>query len=178
MVYRHKSVSDHNKTNRTPLTLKYLSLLLLLLLQMALAKAQVSCGIPFPPKNLRPDTITTYSFSEHTVPVSQFPDAEPTSNYSFKTSRFQMTWMPVKTSDINYFIAGSTRYSPGYQSVDTTKLTLWGKEHLAVLLQKKKAYAVFIFQPGLQHQTIYLLKFKGKKNRIPASRYLETYFVR
>jgi len=74
-----------------------------------IAHGQIDCGMTWPKENLRPDTVSTFLFTNKSLSVTNFQNAKPTSNFSFRTKLFDLTWMPIYTSHINDFIDGSLK---------------------------------------------------------------------
>ena len=75
---------------------RYLYFLLCSFVFMAKANAQV-CSVPIV-ENQRPDTVTIYSFTGHTLPADQLPGAKPMSNHGFRTKIFKIKWLMINVN--------------------------------------------------------------------------------
>ena len=118
--------------------------------------------IPWPPEDLRPDTITTYLFLNNSIPISHLPESKPTSNFSFKTRDFNMNLLAVKQSDMNDFVKRSLK---GEQIIDTLNCTIFGEVNTAIVIKSKRKIVLYIFQDKKEEQDIFIATIK-KKNKI------------
>jgi hypothetical protein len=138
------------------------------------AHGQIVCGMNWPKENLRPDTVSTFLFKDKSLSVKGFQNAKPTSNFSFSTKYFDMTWMPIYTSDIKKFIDRSFKSYPKHQIIDTLNCKIFGQNHntIVVKLKRKIQLVTFLNQNG--QQDIFITTIKDRKKIKQTIEYLET----
>jgi len=138
------------------------------------AQGQIDCGVPWPKENLRPDTVTTFLFTVKSLSVTSFQNVKPTSNFSFKTKLFDLTWMPINTSDINGFIGRSLKTFEQNQIIDTLNCKIFGQDHRTIVIKTKRKIQLLIFpnQPG--QQDIFILSLHNKHKLKQTIEYIET----
>lgn len=150
-------------------------LLILLLLLPVAAGAQLSCGMPWPPENKRPDTITTFRIADLTIPVRQLPGVRATSDFSFKAKHFDLLWAPVSTRNIHEFIRSTVRGSDPKQPVDTLHCTLGTKDYIVIAFSYNRKNKLLLYQDRQGSQDILLVTLKREKYRPEAFRLLSDY---
>lgn len=121
---------------------------------------QIICSIPVNRENLRPDTITVFSFLEKNVEVKNVPKAKPISNHSFQTNKFTLIWVYVHTEDMDAFAKNSLSHWKNIEIIDTLQCFFQEKNHTAVLKKIEDNFRLFIYPKQSGAQYIFSATFK------------------
>lgn len=139
------------------------------------AYCQIDCGIPWPLENSRTDTLTNYLFLDRTIPMINLPDVLVTSNFSFKTKKFNVTWMPIYTENIELFIERSLTHRTSIKILDTLQCSIQEKNHTVIVIKKEKRFSLYVYYNQNGEQDIIIVDFRKQKYIKRILQYLETY---
>jgi len=115
-------------------------------------------------ENKRPDTITSFVFIDKVLSVSDFENANPTSNNSFNTKFFKLKWMPVKTSNIDDFVNRSIR---GAKVLDTLACKILGNDYHAIIIIHKRKLLILFYLKRIGIQLVFVSEIKNEKRFKP-----------
>lgn len=140
------------------------------------ALAQSDCYAMPIAKNLQPDTITLFSFVDRELPITQFPNSKPLSNYSFRTKEFKIYWVSFKNGNDSTFIR-KTIYSDGNAKVlDTIDIQVFDKPYNGYIIEQKDRIHFLLFPSSSVKSDIFFVTIKRKKQLIDCIGYIKTYF--
>jgi ethanolamine utilization protein EutP (predicted NTPase) len=106
--------------------------------------------------------------------VTSFQNAKPTSNFSFSTKFFDLTWIPIYTLDTKKFIVRSLNGYPKHQIIDTLNCKIFGQDHITIVVKLKRKIQLVTFLNQSGNQEIYITKIKNRKKIKETIEYLET----
>ena len=139
-----------------------------------IVNGQIDCGKTWPKENLRPDTVSTFLFTNKSLGVTSFQNAKPTSNFSFRTKLFDLTWMPINTSHINDFIERSLKDIKKKQIIDTINIKIFGQDHKTIVIKSKRKILLLTFLNQSGQQDIFISTINTKNKIKQTIEYLET----
>jgi hypothetical protein len=152
--------------------LKYILIIIIFLSSLKLAKAQAICGGPWP-KNLRPDTVTTFLFLSinKSISIDKITNTKPTSNYGFKAKNLNIEWWPIEDSFVKEFIEGSFQKM---KTIDTLNCIIFGKDHSVIVLKSNFKIRPIIYQDNFIDQEIFYVEIKNKRKLFEVLEFLTT----
>ena len=139
-----------------------------------IANGQIDFGMTWPKENLRPDTVSTFLFTNKSLGVTSFQNAKPTSNFSFTTKLFDLTWIPINTSQINDFIDRSLKEIEKKQIIDTLNIKIFGQDHLTIVIKSKRKILLLTFLNQSGQQDIFISTISNKNKIKQTIEYLQT----
>lgn len=138
-----------------------------------IAHGQIDCGTPWPEENLRPDTVSTFLFTNKSLSATLFQNAKPTSNFGLKTKFLDLTWMPINTSDIIKFIDMSLKNIDKNQIIDTLDIKIFGQDHKTIVIKSKKKILLIAFLNQPRQQDIFISTIHNKNKIKQTIEFLE-----
>ena len=125
------------------------SLLLAFLTTIANGQKPLDCPNPASQQTDRPDTISKYFFTHKTISITDIPDVTPTSNQSFKNKDLFLTWLTVKTDNIDDFIKRSISSSyygkRKFKILDTTDCIIFSQQYIVIVIENKKRNELWFY---------------------------------
>lgn len=149
-------------------------IILFLLGTVFITKGQIICGIGSLQENSRPDTITTFIFSNKSLLATTIPGAKATSNFSFKTKDFDLAWVPVNTSNIQAFVDRSITGIKRKQIIDTLSCKVFGQNYKSLVIKSKGKILLFLFLDHVGQQDVFVASIKNKRRLKNAITFIET----
>jgi hypothetical protein len=139
---------------------------------MMKSNAQI-CGIAIA-EIQRPDTITTYLFTDHTLQANQLPDAKPLSNYGFSTRMCDVKWLITTKNPVDDIISRTILANQQCLLTDTLNIRIFKKHYSGLLFRERRTYSLLFFRNQRGRQDIFFATFKKRRRLIPILQYLES----